>query len=103
MVGGEEKAFARARPLFEALGKTYPGRWPRRRPDAKIADQIIVGADNRGGGGGFPVHRKGRRRYRQGAGSADGGLRRSRILEVHGERMVNRASTPAPHLRTARI
>jgi 2-hydroxy-3-oxopropionate reductase len=81
MVGGPEAAFERVRPLFELMGKNITlvgGNGDGQT--TKVANQIIVakaGAD--------PA------KVRQ---ALMGGFAASRILEVHGERMIKRTFNP---------
>jgi 2-hydroxy-3-oxopropionate reductase len=89
MVGGRPEVFERARPIFEALGKniTLIGGAGAGQT-AKVANQIIVGLTIEAVAEGLLFAR---------AAGADpvvvrealmGGFASSRILEVHGERMV---------------
>ena len=95
MAGGTEAAFARALPLFELMGKniTHVGEVGSGQT-TKIANQIVV-ALNIGavaealtfaaGAGADP------RKVRQ---ALMGGFASSRVLEVHGERMIERRFEP---------
>jgi 2-hydroxy-3-oxopropionate reductase len=95
MVGGSEQAFARVRPLFELMGKTVTlvgGNGDGQT--AKVANQIIVALTIEAvaeallfasKAGADPV------KVRQ---ALMGGFAASRVLEVHGERMVNRTFQP---------
>src|SRR3954451_9034667 len=95
MVGGPEAAFARARPLFEALGRNITlvgGNGDGQT--TKVANQIIVALNIEAvaeallfasKAGADPV------KVRQ---ALMGGFASSRILEVHGERMINRNFNP---------
>ena len=90
MAGGEAAAYERARPIFEALGRpTHVGATGAGQL-AKLANQMIVGATigivaealvlaERAGAD--PA------RVRQ---AIRGGFAESRILELHGQRMVDR-------------
>jgi len=95
MVGGPEAAFERVKPLFEAMGKniTLVGNNGDGQT-AKVANQIIVALNIEAvaeallfaaKAGADPA------RVRQ---ALMGGFASSRILEVHGERMVKRAFDP---------
>ncbi len=95
MVGGSDAAFDRARPLFELMGKniTLVGENGAGQT-AKVANQIIVALNIEAVGeallfaakmGADPA------RVRQ---ALMGGFAASRILEVHGERMVKRTFDP---------
>jgi 2-hydroxy-3-oxopropionate reductase len=95
MVGGPEAAFARAKPLFELMGKNITlvgGNGDGQT--CKVANQIIVALNIAAVGeallfasraGADPA------RVRQ---ALMGGFAASRILEVHGERMIKRTFAP---------
>ena len=95
MVGGSEATFARVKPLFELMGKNITlvgGNGDGQT--AKVANQIIVALNIEAvaeallfaaKAGADPA------RVRQ---ALMGGFAASRILEVHGERMVNRTFNP---------
>jgi 2-hydroxy-3-oxopropionate reductase len=95
MVGGSEAAFARMKPLFELLGRNITlvgGNGDGQT--AKVANQIIVALTIEAVGeallfasraGADPA------RVRQ---ALMGGFASSKILEVHGERMIQRAFAP---------
>jgi 2-hydroxy-3-oxopropionate reductase len=95
MVGGPESAFARVKPLFEVMGKNITlvgGNGDGQT--AKVANQIIVALNIEAvaeallfaaKAGADPA------RVRQ---ALMGGFASSKILEVHGERMVNRTFAP---------
>lgn len=95
MAGGGAEAFARARPLFELMGKniTHVGDAGAGQV-AKIANQMIV-ALNIGAVAEALVFAS-----RAGADPAKirealtGGFAASRVLEVHGERMIARTFDP---------
>ena len=95
MVGGPESAFNKVKPLFELMGKniTLVGANGDGQT-CKVANQIIVALTIEAVGeallfaskmGADPA------RVRQ---ALMGGFAASRILEVHGERMIKRAFTP---------
>jgi len=95
MVGGGQEAFDRARPLFELMGKniTLVGGHGDGQT-TKVANQIIVALNIQAvaeallfasKAGADPA------RVRQ---ALMGGFAASRILEVHGERMVKRTFAP---------
>ena len=95
MVGGEQNVFERVKPLFEAMGKNITlvgGNGDGQT--AKVANQIIVALNIEAVGeallfasraGADPA------RVRQ---ALMGGFASSKILEVHGERMVKRTFDP---------
>jgi 2-hydroxy-3-oxopropionate reductase len=95
MVGGSEEAFARARPLLEAMGKNITrvgGNGDGQT--CKVANQIMVALHIQAAAeallfasraGADPA------RVRQ---ALLGGFAASRVLEVHGERMLKRTFDP---------
>ena len=95
MCGGSEAAFERARPLFELMGKniTRVGEVGDGQT-CKVANQIIVALNIEAVGEALVFAAK------MGADPAKvrqalmGGFASSRILEVHGERMINRTFNP---------
>jgi 2-hydroxy-3-oxopropionate reductase len=103
MVGGTEQAFARALPLFEAMGKniTLVGGVGDGQT-AKVANQIVVGLTIAAVAEALLFS------ARAGADPAKvrqalmGGFAGSRILEVHGERMIQRTFDPGFRMRLHR-
>lgn len=103
MVGGSEAAFARAKPLFEKMGKniTLVGGVGDGQT-AKVANQIIVGLTIEAVGEALLFAK------RAGADPAKvrealmGGFAASRILELHGQRMVERTFDPGFRIRLHR-
>ncbi|MFM2036893.1 MAG: 2-hydroxy-3-oxopropionate reductase [Pseudomonadota bacterium] len=95
MVGGDEQVFARIRPLFELMGKniTLVGGVGDGQT-AKVANQIIVALNIEAVGEALLFAAKAGAdpaRVRQ---ALMGGFASSKILEVHGERMVKRTFDP---------
>jgi 2-hydroxy-3-oxopropionate reductase len=95
MVGGPEAAFERARPLFEAMGKniTLVGGNGDGQV-CKVANQIIVALNIEAVAEALVFASKAGAdpaRVRQ---ALMGGFAASRVLEVHGERMVKRTFNP---------
>ena len=95
MVGGPERAFAQVKPLFELMGKNITlvgGNGDGQT--TKVANQIIVALNIEAVGEALLFA------SRMGADPAKvrqalmGGFAASRILEVHGERMIKRAFEP---------
>ena len=95
MVGGSEAAFERATPLFQAMGKniTLVGETGAGQT-CKVANQIIVA---------LTIEAVGEALVFASTAGADpakvrqalmGGLATSRILELHGERMIKRTFAP---------
>ena len=95
MVGGPERAFARVKPLFELMGKNITlvgGNGDGQT--TKVANQIIVALTIEAVGEALLFASKAGAdpaRVRQ---ALMGGFAASRILEVHGERMVKRTFEP---------
>jgi 2-hydroxy-3-oxopropionate reductase len=95
MVGGEEAAFAKVKPIFELMGKniTLVGG-PGAGQTCKVANQIIVALTIEAVGEALLFASKAGAdpaRVRQ---ALMGGFASSRILEVHGERMIKRNFNP---------
>lgn len=95
MVGGKEAAFERAKPLFSLMGKniTHVGDTGAGQT-CKVANQIIVALTIEAVGEALLFASKAGAdpaRVRQ---ALMGGFASSRILEVHGERMIKRTFDP---------
>ncbi|EFP67168.1 2-hydroxy-3-oxopropionate reductase [Ralstonia pickettii] len=95
MVGGKEAAFERAKPLFTLMGKniTHVGESGAGQT-CKVANQIIVALTIEAVGEALLFASKAGAdpaRVRQ---ALMGGFASSRILEVHGERMIKRTFDP---------
>ncbi len=95
MVGGSEAAFARAKPLFEAMGKniTLVGGNGDGQV-CKVANQIIVALNIEAVAEALVFAAKAGAdpaRVRQ---ALMGGFAASKVLEVHGERMIKRTFNP---------
>jgi 2-hydroxy-3-oxopropionate reductase len=101
MVGGPDAAFARARPLFEAMGKniTHVGSENGAGQTCKVANQIIVALNIQAVSEALVFA------ARAGADPAKvrqalmGGFASSRILEVHAERMLKGTFDPGFRIR----
>jgi 2-hydroxy-3-oxopropionate reductase len=95
MVGGPEQAFAKVKPIFELMGKNVTligGNGDGQT--TKVANQIIVALTIEAVAEGLLFASKAGAdpaRVRQ---ALMGGLATSRILEVHGERMIKRSFDP---------
>ena len=95
MVGGSESTFARIRPIFELMGKNITlvgGNGDGQT--CKVANQIVVALTIEAVGEALIFASKAGAdpaRVRQ---ALMGGFAASRILEVHGERMINRTFDP---------
>ncbi|MDM0038823.1 2-hydroxy-3-oxopropionate reductase [Variovorax sp. J22G21] len=95
MVGGTEEAFARARPLFERMGKniTHVGGTGDGQT-TKVANQIIVALNIAAVGEALLFASKAGADPAKVRQALMGGFASSRILEVHGERMIKRTFNP---------
>jgi len=101
MVGGPTRAFERAKPLFEKMGKniTHVGENNGDGQTCKVANQIIVALNIQACAEALVFA------ARAGADPAKvrqalmGGFASSRILEVHAERMLNGSFNPGFRIR----
>ncbi len=95
MVGGGEEAFARIKPLFELMGKniTLVGKNGDGQT-AKVANQIIVALNIEAVGEALLFAAKAGADPAKVRAALMGGFASSKILEVHGERMVKRTFDP---------
>ncbi len=95
MVGGSEAAFARIKPLFELMGKNITlvgGNGDGQT--CKVANQIIVALNIAAVGEALLFASKAGADPARVRTALMGGFAASRILEVHGERMVKRTFAP---------
>ena len=95
MVGGPQAAFDRARPLFEVLGKNITlvgGNGDGQT--TKVANQIIVALNIEAVAEALLFASKAGADPAKVRQALMGGFAASRILEVHGERMVQRSFKP---------
>jgi 2-hydroxy-3-oxopropionate reductase len=108
MVGGDAAAFARARPVFDALGRTIVHVGPSGAGQVcKACNQLVVAATIEAVAEALALAE------RSGVDAARvreallGGFAGSKILEVHGQRMLDRAFDPGfrarLHAKDARI
>lgn len=95
MVGGAESVFARAKPLLEVMGKNIilVGRNGDGQT-AKVANQMIVAATIESVSEALLFASKAGADPAKVRKALMGGLASSRILEVHGERIINRTFKP---------
>ena len=95
MVGGPEAAFERVKPLFELMGKNITrvgGNGDGQT--TKVANQIIVALNIAAVGEALVFASKAGADPAKVRQALMGGFAASRILEVHGERMVKRSFAP---------
>jgi 2-hydroxy-3-oxopropionate reductase len=102
MVGGDPTAFARVKPLFECMGNperiVHIGAEPGSGQVCKVANQIAIGGALAGVSEAFALARKAGVDLSGVREALLGGFASSRVLEVHGERMIK--SNYAPGFRT---
>jgi 2-hydroxy-3-oxopropionate reductase len=95
MVGGTPAAFERARPLFEAMGKNITLVGPNGvGQTTKVANQIVVALTIEAVAEALVFAAKAGADPAKVRQALMGGLASSRILEVHGERMIKRTFAP---------
>jgi 2-hydroxy-3-oxopropionate reductase len=101
MVGGPEAAFARAKPLFEAMGKniTHVGPENGDGQTCKVANQIIVALNIQAISEALVFAAKAGADPAKVRAALMGGFASSRILEVHGERMIKGTFNPGFRIR----
>jgi 2-hydroxy-3-oxopropionate reductase len=101
MVGGPEPAFRRALPLFEAMGKniTHVGAENGAGQTCKVANQIIVALNIQAAAEALVFAAKAGADPAKVRQALMGGFASSRVLEVHGERMVKRTFNPGFRIR----
>ena len=95
MVGGSEAAFDKVRPIFELMGKNITlvgGNGDGQI--TKVANQIIVALNIEAVGEALLLAAKAGADPAKVRQALMGGFASSRILEVHGERMINRTFNP---------
>jgi 2-hydroxy-3-oxopropionate reductase len=95
MVGGREEIFARVKPLFELMGKTITligGNGDGQT--AKVANQIIVALNIEAVAEALLFASKAGADPAKVRQALMGGFASSRVLEVHGERMIKRTFDP---------
>ncbi|MFN3448683.1 MAG: 2-hydroxy-3-oxopropionate reductase [Roseococcus sp.] len=100
MVGGPEAAFARALPLFQAMGKNITLVGPNGAGQTtKVANQIIVALNIEAVAEALVFASKAGADPAKVRQALMGGFANSRILEVHAERMINRTFDPGFRIR----
>ncbi|MCX7383101.1 MAG: 2-hydroxy-3-oxopropionate reductase [Alphaproteobacteria bacterium] len=101
MAGGTEAAFARAKPLFELMGKniTHIGNEAGAGQVCKVCNQIIVALNIQAVSEALTFAKKAGADPAKVRQALTGGFASSRILEVHAERMINRTFNPGFRIR----
>ncbi|HKY88141.1 MAG TPA: 2-hydroxy-3-oxopropionate reductase [Pseudorhodoplanes sp.] len=103
MVGGKQSVFEQALPLFQAMGKNITlvgGNGDGQT--AKVANQIIVGLNIEAVAEALLFAQKAGADPAKVREALMGGFAASRVLEVHGERMVKRTFDPGFRIRLHR-
>lgn len=100
MVGGTEEGFARAKPILEVMGKTitHIGGYGAGQT-CKVANQIVVALTIEAVAEGLLFASKAGADVAKVRESLLGGLAQSKILDVHGERMIKRTFDPGFRIR----
>jgi len=102
MVGGDAVALARVRPILECMGNPeriiHVGAEPGSGQICKVCNQIAIGGALAGVSEAFAVAKKAGVDPARVREALLGGFAASRVLEVHGERMIK--SNYAPGFRT---
>ncbi len=101
MAGGSTAAFERARPLLERMGKniTHVGEQPGAGQTCKVANQIIVALTIEAVAEALTFARRAGADPARVRAALMGGFASSRILEVHGERMIAGKFEPGFRIR----
>ncbi len=108
MVGGDEAAFARALPLFEAMGKNIVRVGPSGAGQvAKACNQLVVAATIEAVAEALVLAKRSGVDPAKVRDALMGGFAGSKILEVHGQRMLDETFVPGfrarLHSKDARI
>ncbi len=103
MVGGDEQAFGRALPIFETLGKNIVlVGGPGAGQVAKACNQVIVALTIQAVAEALTLARKCKVDPARVREALLGGFAQSRILEVHGKRMIEKTFQPGFRIRLHR-
>jgi 2-hydroxy-3-oxopropionate reductase len=98
MVGGDEVAFARVRPVLACMGHpdriVHVGSAPGSGQICKVCNQIAIGGALAGVSEALAVARKAGVHPERVREALLGGFAASRVLEVHGERMIKKNYVP---------
>ena len=102
MVGGSAQALARVKPILECMGNPeriiHVGEAPGSGQICKVCNQIAIGGALAGVSEAFAIARKAGVDTARVREALLGGFASSRVLEVHGERMIK--SNYVPGFRT---
>ena len=98
MVGGDASAFARVRPILECMGNperiVHIGAEPGSGQVCKVCNQVAIGGALAGVSEAFAIARKAGVDAALVRQALLGGFAASRVLEVHGERMLKENYVP---------
>ena len=95
MAGGSERAFARALPIFQAMGKNIVRMGdPGTGQTTKACNQMIVGMTIQAVGEAFALASKAGVDLARMREALLGGFAQSRILDLHGQRLIDRNFKP---------
>jgi len=95
MVGGDEAAFQRALPVFEKMGKNivHIGK-PGAGQTAKACNQVVVGMTIQAVAEAMTLAKKSGIDIAKVRAALLGGFAQSKILDLHGQRIIDRNFTP---------
>ncbi|MGO1501123.1 MAG: 2-hydroxy-3-oxopropionate reductase [Marinobacter sp.] len=100
MVGGPEESFKRALPVLEVMGKTITHIGDHGSGQiCKVANQIVVALTIEATAEGLLFASKAGADVAKVREALLGGLAQSKILDVHGDRMINRTFDPGFRIR----
>ena len=94
MVGGTDEDFARGEPLLDALGRATRVGPPGAGQMAKLANQVIVALAIGAVGEGLLLAKEGGADPAKVREAMTGGFADSKILQIHGQRMLDRTFVP---------
>lgn len=95
MVGGDPEAFERAKPIFETMGKSITLIGPLGDGQvAKVANQVVVGLTIQAVAEAMTLAKSAGADPAKVRDALMGGLAGSKILELHGQRMIDRNFDP---------
>ncbi|PPQ35967.1 2-hydroxy-3-oxopropionate reductase [Rhodopila globiformis] len=96
MIGGPDAAFERAKPLFELMGKTITHVGPENGAGqvCKVANQIIVALNIQAVSEALVFASRAGADPAKVRAAISGGFAASRVLELHGERMIKGSFDP---------
>lgn len=100
MVGGKEEVFAKIKPYFELMGKNIVHIGPNGDGQTcKVANQIVVALTIEAVGEALLLAAKAGADPSKVREALLGGFAQSRILDLHGERMISRSFEPGFRIR----